>query len=169
MGNRKHRITWSRNLIHWAADRWEQVVFSDECRFGLKNAVKFLRIWCTSAETNYPRFFSQLLKVQFPSCFGVCIGPNGVGRLVFCEDSVNATKYIAILQNNLLQSIEKMLGDDGRPFIFQQDNTLPHRSKITNNFWKEASIGVLPWPLQSPDLNIIENIWLYKKNRQDKP
>ena len=50
--------------------------------------------------------------------FWECIGPNGVGRLSFCKDSLNATKYIAILQNNLLQSVENVVGDDGRPFIF---------------------------------------------------
>ena len=99
--------------------------------------------------------------------FWECIGPNGVGRLVLCEDSLNATKYIAILQNNLLQSVEKMFGDEGRPFIFQQDKALPppRRAKITNNFSKEASIGVLPCPSQSPDLNIIENVWLYIQNK----
>ena len=118
VGNRKHQITWSRNLIHWAADQWEQIVFSDECRFGLKNDAMSLRIWRTSAEANDPRYFQPTFKNSVSVMFWGCIGPNGVGRLVLCEDSVNATKYIAILQNNLLQSVEKMFGDDGRPFIF---------------------------------------------------
>ena len=118
VGNRKHRITWFHNLIHWTADQWEQVVFSHECRFGLKNDARSLRIWCTSAEANDPRYFQPVFKNSVSIMFWGCIGPSGVGRLVFCEDSLNATKYIAILQNNLLQLVENVFGDDGRPFIF---------------------------------------------------
>ena len=146
-------------------DQWEQVVFSDECRFGLKNDARSLRKGRTSAKANDPRYFQPTFRNSAFLMFWGCIGPNGVGRLVFCKDSVNATKYIAILQNNFLQSIEKMIGDDGRPFIIQQDNAPPHRAKITINFLKEASMSVLHWPSQSPDLNIIEKVWLYIKKK----
>ena len=49
-----------------------------------------------------------------------------------------------------------MFGDTERPFIFQHENAPHHSAKIINNFLKEASIGVL---------NIIENVWLYIKDK----
>ena len=136
--------------------------------FGLKNDARSLRVWRTSAEADDLRYFQPTFNNSLSVMFWGCIGPNAVGWLVFCKDSLNATKYIAFLQNNFLQLMEAMFGDDGRPFIFQQDNAPTHRAKITNDFLREASINVVPRPAQSTDLNIIKNVWLYIKNKMNR-
>ena len=41
---RCYRVQWSRILSHWTADQWKDVVFSDECRFGLKNDCRTLTV-----------------------------------------------------------------------------------------------------------------------------
>lgn len=35
-----------------------------------------------------------------------------------------------------------------------------HTLKSTMNVFKRSQLMVLPWPLQSPDLNVIENPWI---------
>ena len=93
-----------------------------------------------------------------------CIGPNGFGVLVICDGNTNAEKFLCLLHDNLFATVESMFGIAHRPFILQQDNAPPHRVAYTDLSLSHRVVPVLPRPAQRPDMNIIENIWLFIRN-----
>ena len=54
-----------------------------------------------------------------------------------------------------------------RECTFQNDNVPIHRSQTVQSWFKEheGEVAHLPWPVESPDINIIEPLWSVLENR----
>ena len=78
-------------------------------------------------------------------------------HLICCEDIEIYVKYIDIFLNYLIPSLTWYFGNDTE--IFQQDNASWHALRIVMEYLDKNDIFTLYWPPQSPDLNIIGNIW----------
>ena len=64
---------------------------------------------------------------------------------------MNGTKYIDVLENQMLPSARSLFSDDD--WIFQDDNAPCHRAKKVQHWYETHKVERMDWPAQSPDLN----------------
>ncbi len=76
----------------------------------------------------------------------------GVGPLCFLKTNVTAPVYQYILEHFMLPSADRLFKD--ADFIFQQDLAPAHTDKSTKSWLSIHGVGVLDWPVNSPDLNL---------------
>lgn len=70
---------------------------------------------------------------------------------------MDATLYHKILRKTLLPFVElRFLPPTSQ---FMQDNDPKHCSRYAQRFYEEVGINWWQTPLESPDLNLIENFW----------
>lgn len=157
------RLCWGRQHRGWTEQQWRQVVFSDECSFDVRPQprTQYVRRGCQEQvrleHTRQHRPFLQRLMV-----WG-CFSAEGPGPLVQIQGTMDAAKYIAALENNLLPAIRDLVPHGH--FLYMHDNAPCHKAHAVANFLDQNGIEVLPWPPYSPDMNPLENLWNIVKKR----
>ena len=86
---------------------------------------------------------------------------HGLGPIVPIEGSVTGQTHVKIINDYVVLTLHEYFPRGNR--IFQEDNALPHHSKVAVATRKNAKIVTLDWPAQSPNLNPIENLWAEMK------
>lgn len=138
------------------------MIFSDESQIcvGENNRVY---VWKKTGEGWRPDLAARQNGRKFSIMVWGCLCFNDVGNLCQVEGKINSEKYINILDTNLWPVIACHFPDGS--YLFQDDNAPVHRSRLTEEFVARNRIKNMSWPAQSPELNIIENVWLYIKRK----
>ena len=75
----------------------------------------------------------------------------------FIESTINIDIYLDILKDNLQQSTEKLSIRD--QFRTYQDRDPKHKAGVVQSWLIWNCSHLMQPPAQSPDLNVIENLW----------
>ena len=179
--NRRKRLKWAREHLHWTIEDWCRVIFSDESSFETgQRARKFVsrrsgERYCPDCINSFKHSGRKSIMVWGGICgdqtsdlihFKKTIrvlkrGKNkGTPRL-----GLTATDYInQILEPYLRPWYRELEKRQYRP-IFMQDGASIHSAKEVQLWLRQAGIETLIWPPSSPDLNPDEYMWKGCKSR----
>ena len=164
--NQKKRVKWCQERRGRTLDNhWKKVIFSNESQIvlGTNNRVY---IWRKEDEKYNPHLICSRSERKISLMIWGCICYDGVGTPTTVEGNINSAKYIDILDKNLWTVVVWYF--EGKEYLFMDDNAPVHRPNTAENYKDQNEVTSMEWPAKSPDLSIIENIWLYKKRELQK-
>ena len=131
---------------------WNKTIFSDEKWFSMDGPDG----WSSFV---YPNDIGNRVKRQ-KNGGGVMIWamimPNGLISYKLLDRNFKSSNYIDLLSHTVVPMCRLNYDDN---YWFQQDNCKVHTAKIVKEWMSKNKINLLEWPVRSPDLNPVENIW----------
>ncbi len=159
MVQKRRRVLWVKDNLKWTVSKCTSVLWSDESKFYILVGNHGCVVLQAKEEGDLPACYQR--SVQKPASLMVwgCICAYSMGSLHVLEGTMNAERYIKVLEQHMLPS---------RRHVYQQDNAKPHTAAITTAWLHSRRVRGLNWAACSPDLSPIENIWRIIKRKYVK-
>ncbi len=122
MVQKPHRVLWAKANLKWTVSMWKGVLWSDESTFGILVGNHRRRVLQAKEEGDLPACYKCSIHKPASLMVWGCICAYGMGSFHVFVGTMNAKRYIKVLEQHLLPS---------RLHVFQQDISKPHTAAIT--------------------------------------
>ncbi len=109
---KRRRLLWARRHLGWTITQWKRVLWSDESVFQVFFGRNGRRVLRTKEERIQQTVTSNKSKSQGLSWYGVVSVPLAKVTGTCCDGTINAEKYIEILEHNMLPSRRHIFSRD---------------------------------------------------------
>ena len=105
---RKHRLEWEHSHVKWPIEKWRKVLFSDESTFTLNNHAGNNYVRRRPEEEYRPYCISPTIKHPQSIMVWGFMAAIGIGTLKLVFEMMNGTKYIDVLENQMLPTARSL-------------------------------------------------------------
>ncbi len=134
----RSRVLWAKAHLKLTVSKWKSVLWSDKSKFDILVGNHGHCVLRAKEEGDLPACYQR--SVQKPASLMVwgCISAYGLGSLHVLEGTMNAERYIKVLEQHVLPPRWRLF--QGRPCVFQQDNSKPHTAAITTAWLRSIRV-----------------------------
>jgi hypothetical protein len=141
------------------------VIWSDESPFTLFPASRRVYVWRTPKEAYNPEYLVLTMEHGGGSVMVWAAKLwDSVGPIMALHGRITARDYMDRLGNQMHPMIQTLFLNNA---VFENDNAPIHTAGTAQSWFveHEGELQHLPWPEHSPDLNMIELLWLVLETR----